>query len=271
VAAGGIAEPGSLQVHGVALAYWESGGGPPVLLLHETAAGADVWRPLADALAGDARVIALDRRGWGRSGAPEPYTRTTIEEQAEDAAGLLSELGLAQALVGGAGLGAVAALDLLVRRPGMVTGAVLIEPPLLAFVPDATEGLSSDRKTIEQAVRDGGPAGALELYLRGALPFLGPGAERIPDAACAGARDHPLSLFAELASVPAWTIPTAELAAVAAPALVVTCTSTPLPLARCAEELAGRLSGAELVRLEGDGLPHVGAAPELAARLRSLL
>jgi pimeloyl-ACP methyl ester carboxylesterase len=239
--------------------------------MHETAAGAEVWRPLAGALAGEARVIAFDRRGWGRSGAPEPYSQTTIEEQAEDAAAVLQTLGVEQALVAGAGLGAVAALDLLLRRPRTVAAAVLIEPPLLAFLPDATEGLSSDRKAIEQAVREGGPAAALDLYLSGALPFLGPGAERIPDAVSAGARDRPLSLFAELASVPAWAIPTAELARCDAPALIVTGVSTPPLLTRASDELATLLEGAEHAHLEGDGLPHVGAAPELAERLLALL
>ena len=271
MAAGGVAEPLSQHVHGVDLAYWETGSGPPVLLLHETATGADVWRPLAGALAGQARVIAFDRRGWGRSGAPEPYARTTIEEQAEDAAGLLQELGIGGALVGGAGLGAVAALDLLLRRPEMVRAAILVEPPLLAFLPDATEGLSSDRKVIEQAVRDGGLAGALDLYLGGVLPFLGPGAGRIPDAVSSAARERPLSLFAELASVAAWAIPTSKLAEAPAPTLIVVGTSTPAPLRRVADELEARLGGAELLQLEGTGLPHVDAAAELATRLRALL
>ena len=271
MAAGGIAGPRSLHVHGVELACWESGSGPPVLLLHETATGADVWRPLAAALAGDARAIAFDRRGWGDSGAPEPYTRTTVEEQAEDAAGLLRELGIEQAAVCGAGLGAVAALDLLLRRPETVRAAALIEPPLLAFLPDATEGLSADRRAIEEAIRDGGPEAALDLYLRGALPLLGPGAERIPADAGSAARKRPLSLFAELASVASWPIPTAALAEVAAPTLIVVASSTPAPLLRAAEQLAGRLAGSELVRLESPGLPHVDAAPELAERLRGLL
>jgi pimeloyl-ACP methyl ester carboxylesterase len=271
LATGGVAERLSRFVHGVDLAYWQTGSGPPVLLLHETATDADVWRPLANALAGDATVIAFDRRGWGRSGAPEPYARTTIEEQAEDAVGLLEQLGIEGALVGGAGLGAVAALDLLLRRPEMVRAAILVEPPLLAFLPDATEGLSADRKVIEQAVRDGGPPGALELYLGGALPFLGPGAERIPDAMSSVARERPLSLFAELASVAAWPIPTSRLAEAPAPSLVVVGTSTPAPLRRVADDLGARLGGAELLRLEGPGLPHVDLAAELATGLRTLL
>ena len=48
----------------------------------------------------------------------------------------------APAVVCGAGIGAVIALDLLLRRPELVAGAVLVEPPLLALLPEATEALS---------------------------------------------------------------------------------------------------------------------------------
>jgi hypothetical protein len=148
---------------------------------------------------------------------------------------------------------------------------VLIEPPLLALVPEATEGISADRKAIEEAFRDGGVPAALDLYLRGGLPFLGPGAERIPASAAAGARERPLSLFAELATVPAWSIRTAALAEVTAPSAVVVTASTPPPVRSAGEQLAGRLGGSALRRLGGEGLPHVAAAPELAQELRRLL
>src|SRR5204863_1004911 len=110
----------------VELHRWEAGGtDPAVLCVHETAASSEAWRPLAGAIGDRARTIAYDRRGWGRSGAPEPYTRTTIHEQSEDAAQVLQEAGAADALICGAGLGAVAALDLAVRRPELVRAAVL--------------------------------------------------------------------------------------------------------------------------------------------------
>ena len=168
------------HAHGVDLAHWERGSGPAVLYLHETGTGAEIWRPLAEAIGDEARSISYDRRGWGRSEVPAAYARTTVEEQSEDAAALLDVLGADRALLCGSGLGAVAALDLLLRHPALVAGAVLIEPPLLAFVREATEGLSADRAAIEEALRDGGPGAALDLYLTGGLPFLGPGAERIP-------------------------------------------------------------------------------------------
>lgn len=255
---------------GIELCCWEQGTGPAILLLHETATSAEVWRPLARVLGTDVRTIAYDRRGWGGSGAPEPYLRTTIEEQAADAARLCKELGAEPVVVCGAGLGAVVGLELLLRRPGLVCAAALIEPPLLAFLPDATEGLSTDREAVEQAIREGGLPAALDLYMRGGLPFIGPGADRIPAAVSATATARPLSLFAEIAAVPGWSIRGAELVAVEAPSRVVVGASTPPLLRRAAEALCGRLSGAELLVLGGEGLPHVGAAAELAAHLRAL-
>jgi hypothetical protein len=82
---------------GVPLAYEERGEGPTVLLVHGLASDAEAQRPLAEALAPGARVIAYDRRGYGASGAPVPYEGTTAEEQAEDAVALLRALGAAPA------------------------------------------------------------------------------------------------------------------------------------------------------------------------------
>jgi pimeloyl-ACP methyl ester carboxylesterase len=261
---------GSIDV-GVELCFWEQGTGPAVLLVHETAAAAEVWRPLSAALGSDLRAIAYDRRGWGQSGAPEPYLRTTVEEQAADAVGLLTELDVESAIVCGAGLGAVVALELVLRRHDRVAGAALIEPPLLAFLPDATEGLSGDREAIERAVRDGGPAAALDIYLRGGLPHLGAGAERLPEKVGDSARARPLSLFAELPAVAGWTIRSADLLAVETPSRIVVGASTPPVLLRAGEQLHQRLGGSDLQWLGGEGLPHVTAAAELAAGLRQLL
>jgi pimeloyl-ACP methyl ester carboxylesterase len=252
------------------LRRWELGEGEAVLFLHESATTGEVWRPLAEMLAGGMRVISYDRRAWGGSPVPDAYTRTTVEEQAEDAALVLTECGVDRAILCGAGLGAVAALDLLLRRPRLVAGAVLIEPPLLAFLTEATEGLSSDRAEIEAAVEGGGPEAALDLYLEGGLPFLGPGAGRIPASIARAARERPLSLFAELAAVPGWALRTPELLEAAVPSVIVLGASTPPVLRRAGEELAGRLGESRLLRVGGEGLPAIGAASGIAAAIQSL-
>jgi pimeloyl-ACP methyl ester carboxylesterase len=159
----------------VELHRWGTGRGGTVLCIHETAASSEAWRPLAAALGERARTIAYDRRGWGRSGAPEPYGRTTVQEQAEDGARVLAELEAPPAVLCGSGLGAVAALDLMLRRPDLAHAAVLIEPPLLAFVDEATEVLSGDGQALREAVEHHLPmrllvatAGALEAADAGA-------------------------------------------------------------------------------------------------------
>src|SRR3954470_24709964 len=99
---------------GVELAYETAGpspASPPVLLVHDMASD----RHALPLVAG-ARSIRYDRRGYGESGAPEPYAGTTVMEQAEDAAALLGALGVSAAVVAGIGFGALIALDLAVRH-----------------------------------------------------------------------------------------------------------------------------------------------------------
>jgi len=127
---------------------------------------------------GGARAITYDRRGWGDSSAPGDYRRTTVEEQSEDAAALIEDVADAPAVACGAGIGAVMALDLLLRRADLVAAAVLIEPPLLQLIPIATEALSQDRRRLEIAA--GAGEDVIELYLSGALS--GSRARRRPDS-----------------------------------------------------------------------------------------
>jgi pimeloyl-ACP methyl ester carboxylesterase len=244
----------ALEARGVELSWSERGRGEPVLLIHETATGAAAWDPVARAVAEAARALSYDRRGWGGSSAPDGYRRTTIEEQSEDAAALLESEAGAPATVCGAGIGAVIALDLLLRRPELVSGLVLVEPPLLALVPAATEAMSADLDALAQGSERGREALA-GLYLSGSLGALGAGAERLPDDLAAAARERPASLVAELGSVAAWAMPLPRLAEAGSPSLVVTGPSTPGLLREAAEQLVPRLTGAEARELGSGPLP----------------
>lgn len=254
----------TLSARGVELSWIERGTGAPVLLIHETATGRAVWEPLAGAIAERGRAIAYDRRGWGRSSAPEGYRRTTIEEQSEDAAALIEAAGAAPTTACGAGIGAVIALDLLLRRPELIAGAVLIEPPLLSLLPEATEALSADRTAIAEAVPDRGLAAAVELYLSGSLTALAPGVERLPAELTAPARERPLSLFAEIAAPSAWGMPLPRLARAERPSLLVTSAVTPPLIAAASAALEARLAGAERAEVEASAPPHLGAPAAVA-------
>ena len=235
-----------------------------MLLVHETAADRRVWGPVADAISERARAIGYDRRGWGESSAPEDYRRTTIEEQSEDAAALLETVEAAPAVIVGAGVGAMVALDLLLRRPELVAATVLVEPPILQLVPTATEALSQDRRRLEIAAGTG--ESMIDLYLSGALTALAPGVTRLPDQLVASARERPASLIAELGISTGWRAPLPSLAAAARPSEIVTAPSTPPLLRDAAAALSGYLANATAREMDSpQAPPHRGAAGEVAS------
>ena len=241
----------------------ERGAGPAVVCIHETATTGAVWDRLAAALEPRARVIAYDRPGWGRSPAPEVYERTTVPEQAALAAAVIEDRDAAPAVACGAGLGAVAALELVLRRPELIMGAVLVEPPLLAFLPEATDALAESAALIREAVAEGGRELALERYLAGSVGALAAGAERLPAAAGDRGPHAPASLFAEIAAVPAWSFVPTELAAAGRPSVVVCGADTPPLVLDAARGLASALGRSEL-REVGPGLPHHDEATAVA-------
>jgi pimeloyl-ACP methyl ester carboxylesterase len=197
---------------GVELAYEERGEGPAVLFVHGIAGRAVDWSEVAAALAGDARTIAYDRRGYGGSEAPEPYERTTVQEQAEDAAMLLGGLDAAPAVVCGRDLGALVALDLVRRHRELVRAVALVDPALYQLAPDATEALSAERVVLEDALREGGPAAAVGVW----LAARGAPAERIERA-----RDDHVAFFADYAGLATWPVLRRDLRALDLPVAVL--------------------------------------------------
>jgi pimeloyl-ACP methyl ester carboxylesterase len=235
---------------GVQLGYEERGDGPSLLLVHGMAARRGGWDGVAAALAAEARVIAYDRRGYGDSEAPEPYERTTVQEQAEDAAGLLTALRAAPAVLCGRDLGALVCLDLARRHPGLVRAAVLVDPALYQLAPAATEALSAERAALDGALRDGGPADAVAAWLEA----RGAPAERVELA-----RSDAVAFFADYAGLATWPVTRRELRELGLPVAVVVSAEAPAYVRAAAEALAD-LAGVT---------PR--SEDELAAVLRGLL
>lgn len=213
---------------GVPIAVQERGEGRAVLVVHDIASDACDVAPIAEALAAHARAIAYDRRGYGASGAPEPYVATTVNEQAEDAAGVLRALGANGAVIVGLGFGALVALDLLTRYPELAAAAVLADPPLFAFVPEASEALAADRLALEEALREGGPALAVARWLGDAADPA-----RVERAQRAGR-----AFFADVAGLASWPVTRGGLRAIAGPAVVLTGEGAPAHVVTAADALA---------------------------------
>jgi pimeloyl-ACP methyl ester carboxylesterase len=98
-------------------------GALPVLLLHGWTASADLnWFLVYGVFEDRHPMIAVDHRGHGRGIRAE--TPFTLEDCADDAAGLLRALGIDKAIVVGYSMGGPIALHLAHRHPDLVAGIV---------------------------------------------------------------------------------------------------------------------------------------------------
>jgi pimeloyl-ACP methyl ester carboxylesterase len=147
--------------------YHEVRGSGPALLITGGTGDAGEWAQVAPTLAEECTVVTYDRRGISRSPRPDGWTATSMAEAADDLAALLRALDLAPAVVVGHSSGASVACSLVVRHPEVVRHAVLYEPPLLAVVPDGRALVAGLTAAAEQAMAEGGPRRAMEVFIRG--------------------------------------------------------------------------------------------------------
>jgi pimeloyl-ACP methyl ester carboxylesterase len=110
---------------GTSVAVWRSGEGPPLVLIHGAAADHNRWAPLLVALQERFTVLAIDRRGRGRSGDADTYA---IEREYEDVVAVVRSAGDAVNVLGHS-YGGICALEaaLLTNR---IHKLILYEPPM---------------------------------------------------------------------------------------------------------------------------------------------
>lgn len=153
----------------MALSYDLAGDGPTVVLLHSGVCDRRMWDPQWPALR-DAgyQVVRCDSRGFGRSPLPDrPYNN------AEDVAGLLSDLGIGRAALIASSSGGRVALEMAARWPDRVTSLAL----LCSDSPDAatrSEALRSFAEQEDALLAAGDVDGAVDLNVR---TFVGPAAD----------------------------------------------------------------------------------------------
>ena len=109
--------------------YYEDSGGPGlvVILAHGFLTDRRVFDAQVAALSPEFRVVGWDQRGFGRTawdGAPY-----TFWDSARDCLGLLDELGVKQAVVGGMSQGGMVSLRVALSQPSRVKALVLLATP----------------------------------------------------------------------------------------------------------------------------------------------
>lgn len=149
-------------VNGIRLACYQRGKGhdPVLLLVHGFPLDHRLWKAQLTGLGAQAWVIAPDLRGHGKSemGITGPLT---MEQHADDLAGLLDHLGVTQAVVAGLSMGGYIAFAFWRRHRARVRALVLMDT---RAEPDTATGRAG-RDLAAQRVQEIGPAAFAEEML----------------------------------------------------------------------------------------------------------
>jgi pimeloyl-ACP methyl ester carboxylesterase len=141
------------------------GAGQPLVLIAGSTGDAGNFSRSAKLLADEFTVVTYDRRGNSRSERPEGWTKTSVAEQADDAAGLIQGLGIEPAIVFGASAGGPIALDMLMRHSNRVRAGILQDPSIFSLLPDPNVAIAPRRALIQDALKGKGPRAAVEALM----------------------------------------------------------------------------------------------------------
>ena len=143
-------------------------GAIPILLLHGWTSSADLnWWRVYGRLGTLGPVIAVDHRGHGRGlRSDEPFT---LEAAADDAAGVLRELGLGPAIVCGYSMGGPIAMLLWRRHPKLVAGLVLEATALEWRASPAERFIWRTMSLVERVMRSARSKSVVDRLLREVL------------------------------------------------------------------------------------------------------
>jgi len=116
-----------LQTDGATLSVADTDGADPALVfLHYWGGSSRTWAPVIERLAGTARCIAFDQRGWGESMATDG--RYDLQAMAGDVLSVIDRLALHRYVLVGHSMGGKVAQIIAARHPHGLAGLVLVAP-----------------------------------------------------------------------------------------------------------------------------------------------
>ncbi|MGH7324324.1 MAG: alpha/beta fold hydrolase [Candidatus Rokuibacteriota bacterium] len=240
-----------VRVGDIELFYVEAGQGEPVVLIMGFGGDHLAWGFQFQTFAERYRVIAFDNRGAGQTDSPDhPYTTRLM---AEDTAGLMDALGIAQAHVVGVSMGGMIAQELALNHPARVRtlhlGCTLARPD--AYMKALIAAWREVRVNVsrEAALRSFG----LWLFAPATYSERPEFVELIFQNALANPYPQTLTGFVRQGDAIAGHDTLDRLHALRCPTLVSVAEEDILVPPRFSRELAGRIPGAKLQMVPGAG------------------
>jgi 3-oxoadipate enol-lactonase len=135
------------------IAYRDEGAGRPIVFLHAFPLNQTMWDEQVAAFASTYRVITFDWRGFGESRLRDGVS--TMEDFADDLAGLLHRLSIDQAIICGLSMGGYASFAFHRKYSGRISALILADT---RATPDNEEGKRGRYEMAELARDKGAPA-----------------------------------------------------------------------------------------------------------------
>jgi pimeloyl-ACP methyl ester carboxylesterase len=258
-----------LEINGARIYHEVRGSGPSVIFIAGATGDCGHFQRVAQLLSDEFTVVTYDRRANSRSTHPDGWESTSTEEQSDDAAGLIEALGIAPVAIFGTSAGAIIGLDLLIRHPELVRGAILHEPPMIAGMSNPEEVMGAIRQVVEAGMQRDGSRGGCETFFRfvagdEAFENLDP---HLRERMLGNGETF---LGTEMGAFEPYQPDEAALAAVEVPVRVMVGPESAPFFAETARWLADRMN-IELERLPGGHTPYFDRPDEMAETIRPLL
>lgn len=261
-----------VDVAGLSVRVREEGpeDAPALILMHGFIYSLETWDEWAAALSGEYRVIRFDLAGHGLTG-PDRFARYAPDERAAFVGDFMNALGLDHAFIGGNSLGGLAAWRFAALSPERVDGLILVDP-----------GAYSINGVTETPVE---PPEPVKLFLRSAPEAAVKASLSRVYADPAFITDNKVALIRDMMrrrgngeafvrSIEEFTLPdpTATLASISAPTLIIWGASDAMIPAAHGTLMAAAMPNAQLVVIDGAGhAPQEEAGARTAEEARRFL
>jgi pimeloyl-ACP methyl ester carboxylesterase len=115
----------SIERGGVRIHYEDVGTGLPIVMGHSFLCSGEMWGPQIGPLSSRYRVVNIDVRGHGRSGALSE--RFDLYDMVDDVVAVLDEAGVQRAAWAGLSIGGMIAMRAAIKVPDRVAGLILVD------------------------------------------------------------------------------------------------------------------------------------------------